>query len=281
MSTNNDQPSDSRTTKAYRNQEFLNSALARSIRVQCELLETEQRLQKFGIHNTIVMFGSSRIQDPETASRNLESIEKEIAHSAKSTPEQSKRLHTAKQQIKNAEYYDAALNLAQSLTEWSHTIEDPKKHFYICSGGGPGIMEAANRGASFAGGKSIALGISLPFEQDLNPHITQELGFEFHYFFIRKFWFLYLAKALIVFPGGFGTLDELFEMLTLLQTRKTNKYIPIVLFGSEFWNDIINFENLIKWEVIAEEDLLLFKILDSVEEAKDYIIHEIKNHYLK
>jgi uncharacterized protein (TIGR00730 family) len=251
MSANNNQPPDSSTIKAYNNQEFLNSALARSIRVQCELLETEQRLQKFGINNTIVMFGSSRIQDPELANRNLDSIEKEIANSDKPTLEQSKHLRAAKQQIKNAGYYDAALSLAQSLTAWSLTIEDPKNHFYICSGGGPGIMEAANRGASFAGGKSIALGISLPFEQDLNPHITQELGFEFHYFFIRKFWFLYLAKALIIFPGGFGTLDELFEMLTLLQTRKTNKYIPIVLFGSEFWNDIINFENLLKWEVIS------------------------------
>ncbi len=266
--------------KAYNNHEFINSAIARSIRVQCELLETEQRLQKYGVHNTIVMFGSSRIQDPEQVNRDLENIKKEIAKTDIPTKEQNNRLHRAEQQNENAKYYDAALNLSQTLTEWSHTIEDPNNRFYICSGGGPGIMEAANRGATFAAGKSIALGISLPFEQDLNPFITKELGFEFHYFFIRKFWFLYLAKALIVFPGGFGTLDELFEMLTLLQTRKTNKFIPIVLFGSEFWHDIINFENLIKWGVISEEDLLLFKIIDSVEEAKDCIVHEIKNHYL-
>ena len=280
MSTKNQQQSGDSLVKAYNNHEFLNSALARSIRVQCELLETEQRLQKYDIHNTIVMFGSSRMQDPEQANRELENIKREIANTDKPTQEQSKRLQTAEQQIKNAKYYDAALNLSQTLTEWSHTIEDPNNRFYICSGGGPGIMEAANRGASFAAGKSIALGISLPFEQNLNPYITKELGFEFHYFFIRKFWFLYLAKALIAFPGGFGTLDELFEILTLLQTRKTNKYIPIVLYGSEFWRDIVNFENLIKWEVISEEDVLLFKIIDSVEEAKDYIIHEIKNHYL-
>ncbi|MBU3915850.1 TIGR00730 family Rossman fold protein, partial [bacterium] len=174
----------------------------------------------------------------------------------------------------------ASVELSRKLTEWSMGIAEKKKWFYICSGGGPGMMEASNLGASKAGGKSIGLNISLPFEQAPNPYQTPDISFVFHYFFIRKFWFAYLAKGLVVFPGGFGTMDELFELLTLIQTKKIEKKIPIVLFGKEFWNDFLNFEALIKWGVISENDLKLFKIIDDVDEAFEYMKDTLTKEYL-
>ncbi len=166
------------------------------------------------------------------------------------------------------------------MTDWSKSLKDPDHRFYICSGGGPGMMEAANKGASLAGGRSIGLGISLPFEQTNNPYISHSLNFEFHYFFIRKYWFLYLAKALIVFPGGFGTMDELFEMLTLIQTQKTRKRIPIVLYGSEFWKRLIDWDLFVEWGMISPTDLELFRIFDTIEDAREYVIDTVTREFI-
>lgn len=241
--------------KAYKNLDFLQSPEARSIRVQCELTEPLHRLRRNGVHNTIVFFGSARTK-PEA--------EAETAADKLSGP-----------------YYDAARELAKVMTEWSMQIVEPKQRYYVCSGGGPGIMEASNRGAMDVGGKNVGLGISLPFEQSNNPYITDELDFEFHYFFVRKYWFTYLAKALVAFPGGFGTMDELFENLTLIQTQKINKKIPIVLFGADFWSDIVNFDNFVKWGVISARDLELFKVIDTVPDAHRYLVTEINKLHVQ
>jgi uncharacterized protein (TIGR00730 family) len=174
-----------------------------------------------------------------------------------------------------------AAELAEELTKWSMNLpEQDMRRFIICSGGGPGIMEAANRGAHNAGGKSIGLGISLPFEQGVNEYTPDKLKFEFHYFFVRKYWFVLMAKALVAFPGGFGTMDELFETLTLVQTGKVTDAPPIILFGSEFWNRVVNFDALVEWGTISPEDLQLFTIVDTVEQARDAIIEQLSARFL-
>src|SRR5215469_3484017 len=218
---------------AYLNETFLESSDARGLRILSEYLEPLSHFRDEKIQDTIVFFGSARITEEGPLTK----------------------------------YYDDARTLARLITEWSKHIESPFRRFVICSGGGPGIMEAANRGAQDAGGKTIGLNIGLPFEQQPNPFITPELSFEFHYFFMRKFWFAYLAKALVIFPGGFGTLDELFELLTLVQTRKLAKKITIVLYGSEYWKEIINFEALLKYGMISPEDLELFHYADDPQSA--------------
>lgn len=265
--------------KAYKNLDFLNSHDARSIRVLCELIEPEQRFGAQNIQNTIVFFGSARSIDGERARQKAAAL---TAEAAKETDPATKHKleESAAYVVKLAKYYDDAVELAARITRWSMDIEKEENRFYICSGGGPGMMEAANRGAHSADGKSIGFGISLPFEQHINPYCTEELSFEFHYFFTRKYWFLYLAKALVAFPGGFGTMDELFEMLTLLQTRKLEKKVPIVLYGREFWNDILTFDAFRKWGVISETDLSLFRITDSVDEAYKYLVNELTNNIL-
>lgn len=265
--------------KAYKNLDFLNSHDARSIRVLCELIEPEQRLNAERVQHTIVFFGSARSVDTEQAKvKSAELLAQ--AEKATNAAEKAKLEESASYVVKLASYYDAGVELAEKITRWSMSIEKPEDRFYICSGGGPGMMEAANEGAYKAGGKSIGFGISLPFEQGLNQYCTPELSFEYHYFFTRKYWFLYLAKALVAFPGGFGTMDELFEMLTLLQTKKITKKVPILLFGSEFWNDILKFDAFRKWGVISETDLDLFKITDDVDEAAEYLISELSNNTL-
>ena len=265
--------------KAYKNLNFLNSNDARSIRVLCELIEPEQRLRNQRVENTVVFFGSARsISGPDAKERAR--LLREQAEGETDEKKRARLERSAHYSEKLATYYDSAALLAERITEWSNQIERPEDRFYICSGGGPGMMEAANKGALLAKGKSIGLGISLPFEQSINEYCTPDLSFEFHYFFMRKYWFLYLAKALVVFPGGFGTMDELFEILTLLQTRKARKHLPIVLFGSEFWEDILQFENFLKWDVIAEEDLSLFRVIDDVDEAADYLISDLSANYL-
>src|SRR5438309_2114448 len=210
---------------AYKNNEFLDSPAARSLRILSEYLEPLDHFRRERIRDTIVFFGSARIAEDGPLGK----------------------------------YYRDARELARRLTEWSDGFVNIARRFVVCSGGGPGIMEAANRGASDANGKTIGLNIGLPFEQLPNPYITPELSFEFHYFFMRKFWFAYLAKALVVFPGGFGTLDELMEILTLAQTQKLESKILIVLYGSEFWNEILNFDALVKHDVISAVDLNLFR----------------------
>jgi len=268
--------------KAYKNLDFLNSPEARQIRILCELEETERRFREENIEDTIVMFGSARTLPSSEANKRLEAVEAELSGKQDLSAEDSERLRLARANAKAAPYYDHAMNLSTELTKWSKSLKDKRRRFLVCSGGGPGIMEAANKGARQAGGASIGLGISLPFEQSLNPYITRDLQFEFHYFFIRKYWFIYLAKALVVFPGGFGTMDELFETLTLIQTRKVEKKMPIVLFGSAFWQNLINFDTFIEWGVISPKDVGLFRIIDSVEEARDYIVSTLeKEHFLK
>jgi uncharacterized protein (TIGR00730 family) len=255
--------------------EFLRSDKARFIRILCELFEPEERFKVAGVENTIVLFGSARTKPSKEAAAQLKSVNELIAQSATPTETLQKRLKEAKMDLKASKYYDAAQELSQKLTEWSLQLPE-KDRLLICSGGGPGIMEAANRGAHEANGKSVGLGISLPFEQRVNDYISKELQFEFKYFFIRKYWFVMLAKSLVAFPGGFGTLDELFETLTLMQTKKVNGKAPIVLFGKEFWNELINLETLVEWGMISEDDLNYIHITDSVEDAFNFVVREVQ-----
>ena len=267
--------------KAYKNLDFLNSDPARNIRILCEMTEPGLRFAKQNVEDTIVLFGSARTKPIAIAERELAVIKSAIKDPENLTVEEKRSLQQAECAIKSAPYYDAAVQLSESLTRWSMSLsKDHQRRFLICSGGGPGIMEAANLGAHNAGGKSVGLGISLPFEQGVNEYIPKELQFEFHYFFVRKYWFVLLAKALVAFPGGFGTMDELFETLTLVQTKKIEKVPPIVLFGSDFWNDVCDFDALVKWGTISPEDVDLFKIVDTVEEAHDYIVDCLTERFL-
>jgi uncharacterized protein (TIGR00730 family) len=277
MSTNTP---DSWPPKAYKNLEFLNSPEARQIRILCELEETERRFRQENIEDTIVMFGSARTIPMKEAKSRSAAIERKLSKKKNLSTAEEEELRLARANLKNAPYYESAMKLSYELTKWSKSLSDHRRRFLVCSGGGPGIMEAANRGAKKAGGASVGLGISLPFEQSLNPYITRNLQFEFHYFFIRKYWFIYLAKALIVFPGGFGTMDELFETLTLIQTKKVEKKVPIILFGSEFWKSLINFDTFVEWGVISPRDLNLFSIVDTVEEARGLIVKALEEEHL-
>lgn len=281
MSQSNTNPDQQWPIKAYKNLSFLNSFSARNIRVLCEMTEPGLRFAEEHIDDTIVLFGSARIVPEEIAQKRLQEVQANIKDLHKPNPEEARALKIAQNAVKSASYYTRAVELAEELTKWSLSL-DPReqRRFIICSGGGPGIMEAANRGARNAGGKSIGLGISLPFEQEINPYITDELQFEFHYFFVRKYWFILMAKALVTFPGGFGTLDELFETITLVQTHKVKHFPPVVLFGKAFWENLINFDLLVEWGTISPEDLNLFKIVDSVEEAKNYIIEQLTLQFL-
>jgi uncharacterized protein (TIGR00730 family) len=262
-----------RAEKAYKNLDFLNSKDARVIRILAEYYYPEQHFRKFHFLGTMAIFGSARIRSQEEFIAEEARLNQELKHSSDKTSIEKKidRLH---KQRHFTRYYDDCVELSRKLTEWSLSLPTAKQ-LLICSGGGPGIMEAANRGAYDAGGDSIGLNISLPFEQFPNPYITPELNFEFHYFFIRKFWFMNLAKTLIVFPGGFGTMDELFELLTLVQTQKITKEMPILLYGKEFWSKLFNFEYLAETGMIGDEDLKLFHISDDTEEAFQYIRNEL------
>ena len=257
--------------KAYKNLQFLSSREARTLRILAEYLEPQTRFRHYNVNDTVVFFGSARAPAPDQA-------QSEMRRAEQLGDEQA--IARARKQLTLSRYYDDARVLARTLTEWSKSLQQPMRRFIVCSGGGPGIMEAANRGASEAAGISIGLGISLPMEATANPYITRELGFEFHYFFMRKFWFVYLAKALVVFPGGFGTLDELFELLTLLQTGKTGKRMPIVLYGEEYWKELINFEAMVRWGTISAEDLELFHISSDPREALEHLQAELTRLYL-
>jgi len=229
--------------KAYHNTEFINSKDARALRILAEYLEPKARFEEHGLEDTIVFFGSART-------------------------------------LPDSRYYEAARQLAFRLTQWSKGLASTERRFVVATGGGPGIMEAANRGASEARGLTAGIGISIPIEQTDNAYITRGLSFHFHYFFMRKFWFAYLAKAMIAFPGGFGTLDELFESLTLIQTKKMKKPMPIILFGTGYWNEVINFDALVRHGTISAEDLNLFHRTDSVDEAYDWVVRELTEHAL-
>lgn len=263
-----------RAEKAYNNLDFLNSKDARVIRILAEYFYPEQHFKKLHFFGTIAIFGSARIRSQEEFHAEEARLNQELKHATEKNVGESgiieKKIERLHKQRHFTRYYDDCVELARKLTEWSLTLPATKQ-ILICSGGGPGIMEAANRGAYDAGGDSIGLNISLPFEQFPNPYITPELNFEFHYFFIRKFWFMNLAKSLIVFPGGFGTMDELFELLTLVQTQKITKEMPIVLYGKEFWSKVFNFEYLAETGMISDEDMSLFHIVDDTEEAFEHI----------
>ncbi len=268
-------------SKAYKNAEFLNSPAARPIRILTEMLEPADRLRRHHIHNTVVFFGSARIQSPEAAQKNLKRYEALLQKQKKTSSKLIHQYELARRAAEMSSYYQAATELSEALTLWFKKPENQAHRFLVASGGGPGIMEAASLGALKAKGESIGLNISLPHEQAPNPHQTKEISFEFHYFFIRKFWFLYLAKGLVFFPGGFGTLDELFELLTLIQTKKTKKFMPVVLFGSKYWKELINFDLLIRNGMIDEKDVQLFHMYDSVKDAFHYLKEELTKHYLK
>ncbi len=266
--------------KSYENISFLKSPPARLIRVLCELIEPEVRFRQQHIRDTIVFFGSARTMPREVAERKLKNIKARLAQKTRPSSVFKILYKRAQHELMMSRYYEEASQLAEKLTTWSQEMHDPSNRFIVCSGGGPGIMEAANKGAQKAGGPSIGLNISLPAEQIPNPYQTHEISFEFHYFFIRKFWFFYLAKALVVFPGGFGTLDELFELLTLVQTRKSRKYMPIILYGKGYWNEVLNFQAMLKWGTIYREDLKLFRFFDDVDSAFKYLTFELTKLYL-
>jgi uncharacterized protein (TIGR00730 family) len=263
----------------YLNADFLKSPEARIIRIISEYLEPAARLRRYRIRDTIVFFGSARSTTPEMAREKLEAFEREIEEAGGVTPELEARLSAARYAVKLARYYNDAVELARRVTEWSKGLTG-QHHFIICSGGSGGMMEAANRGSSMARGKTIGLNIQLPLEQDVNPYVSRELTFNFHYFFMRKFWFVYPAKALVVFPGGFGTMDEMFEVLTLIQTKMPRKKMPVVLFGKEFWDEIINFEALARWGVISPQDLNIFYKTDSVDDAYQYLTGRLEELYV-
>ncbi|MBM3347347.1 MAG: TIGR00730 family Rossman fold protein [Betaproteobacteria bacterium] len=258
-----------RAEKAYHNRSFLNSTDARPLRILAEYIEPKARFDRHEIEDTIVFMGSARVCSREQAEAAV------LAAKGDRTA-----LRAARQQLAMSHYYEEARELARRLTEWSKSLESAGRRFVVCTGGGPGIMEAANRGASEARGLNVGLNISLPTEQAGNPYITRELSLNFHYFFMRKFWFAYLAKALLLFPGGFGTLDEMFEVLTLRQTHKMKKPLPIVLFGTGFWDEVIDFEALVRYGTIRPEDLQVFHRTDSVDDAYDYVTRRLAEHAL-
>jgi uncharacterized protein (TIGR00730 family) len=262
---------------AYENHAFLDSPDGRILRILAEYQEPLSRFRREQIQDTIVFFGSARFEGADAAKKNLAALKT----TARASPaEQEKELKRALAAVEMARYYEDARRLAHLLTEWSIQIPARRRRFVVTTGGGPGIMEAANLGAYEAGGKSIGLNINLPFEQNPNSYITPALNFEFHYFFMRKFWFAYLAKALVIFPGGFGTIDELFEILTLAQTDKLAKKILVVIYGSEYWHRIMNFQAFVDAGTVSPEDLNLFKFVDTPEDAFTFLRDGLTEYHL-
>jgi uncharacterized protein (TIGR00730 family) len=300
-------PKPFRSPLAYENPHFIHSPDGRTLRIFAEYWEPLARFRKERIQDTVVFFGSARFASMDAANQQMALLEK--SGGAKLAPPEEqpagsgivsatddeleaitgvdergelslkvKRAHAA---IEMARYYEDARKLAHMLTKWSMSIQSKRKRFVVTSGGGPGIMEAANLGAWEAGGKTIGLNIRLPFEQMPNPYITPELNFEFHYFFMRKYWFAYLAKALVVFPGGFGTMDEMFELLTLAQTGKLAKKMLVIIYGREYWNRIVNLKALADWGAISPKDLDLFQFVDTPEEGFEALKAGLTQHHLE
>src|SRR5262249_5922054 len=263
----------------YLNAKFLKSPAARTIRIIAEYLEPAERLRRARIRDTIVFFGSARALSPEEADLQLDRVNQEISRAGSLTEELTETQTRAEMAVRLARYYQDAVELSRRLTKWSKSLTG-NRDFIICSGGSGGMMEAANRGASMAGGKTIGLNIQLPNEQAVNSYVPRELAFNFHYFFMRKFWFVYLAKALVIFPGCFGTMDEFFEVLTLIQTKKPRKTMPVVLFGNEYWDDVIDFQAFVRWGTVSAEELQVFYKTDSVDDAYDYIVGKLQGLYM-
>ncbi len=266
--------------KAYKNLDFLNSPQARTIRMVCEYEEPRVRFREHRVRDTIVFFGSARSRPLDVAQHDLAHAERELARAASDDERAAlqSKVDVANKGLRLARYYEDCRELSRRLTEWDMNRAAARR-YYVCTGGGPGMMEAANRGAAEVdGGKSIGLGISLPFEEGVNKYVSPELAFEFHYFFTRKYWFTYLAKAMAVFPGGFGTMDELFETLTLRQTGKIKKPMPTILFGTEYWNSVLNIQAMVEWGTISEKDLQLYLVTDSVDEAFKFLVSALEQN---
>lgn len=263
------EPTPIRLQKAYDNRSFLHSPDARTVRMLTEYLEPQARLRRQRVRGTIVFFGSARALPSEDVQPPL----KEAAERVQGVGDQQslEALEKARGAVRHSRYYEEAVELAQKLTEYYQNQPNPRDRLVVCSGGGPGIMEAANRGARQANGPTVGFCISLPREQVANRWLMPETSFEFHYFFMRKYWFVYLGRALVIFPGGFGTMDELFEVLTLVQTEKVRKTLPIVLYGSAYWREVVNFEAMVRWGTISRKDLRLFQRCDSPQEAFEFL----------
>lgn len=269
-----------RLEKAYKNLDFLTSPDARVIRIISEFLEPLRRFRYYNIKDTIVFFGSAKTKPKKRAMKTIKEIKKKIVGKKTKDKELLKELEIAKIDLKISQYYEDAVELSRLLTQWSTKLNQDHR-FVVCSGGGPGIMEAANKGAKLAGGKSIGLNISVPFEQWPNKYITPELNFEFHYFFMRKFWFIYLGKALVIFPGGYGTMDELMEVLTLLQTGKIKKKMTVLIYGKEYWDEVINFNAMLKYRTISKDDLKLLHFVNTPQEAFNFLKKDLTKNYLR
>ena len=272
-----DKPTGPIAPLAYENAPFLHSPSGRLLRIVSEYIEPQARFRQLRVQDTVVFFGSARFLSRAQAQQELEAVQKAGGKS----PSNKAALQHARDSLATSAYYEDARRLARLLTEWSRSLPPKHRRFVVTSGGGPGIMEAANRGAREAGGVTIGLNIQLPFEQAPNAYITPELNFEFHYFFMRKYWFAYLAKALVIFPGGFGTLDELFEILTLAQTQKLGKRILVVIYGRAFWQRILNFDELLASGVISPEDMDLFRIVDSPDEGFQVLRSWLTTYHLE
>src|SRR6266581_1768268 len=263
---------------AYMDRTFLESDEARPIRILAEYLEPLRRLKEQNIQDTVVFFGSARVHSRIDATRALARLRKRNTRRGRAYTEALRRSRKA---VEWSRYYEDARELAARLAKWSLSLESPRHRFAVCSGGGPGIMEAANRGAHEAGGKSVGLSIELPNEQFANPYISPELSFNFKYFFMRKLWFAQIAKALIVFPGGFGTMDELWEMLTLLQTGKLAKHNLILIYGRKYWDYVLNWRAMVRWGTINEEEYKLLQFADTVDEAFDRIRAGLEKYHMR
>jgi uncharacterized protein (TIGR00730 family) len=263
---------------AYQDLDFLESEEARPLRILAEYLEPLRRFRAQNIQDTVVFFGSARIHSREHAEQALERLQRRFG--SRGASEREQHLMRGQKAVEWSRYYEEARQLAHMFTRWTMTLDSMHHRFVVASGGGPGIMEAANRGAHEAGGKTIGLNIKLPFEQGANRYITEGLQFEFHYFFMRKFWFAYLAKALVIFPGGFGTLDEMFEILTLMQTEKLAKQIQIILYGTDYWDPILNLEPMADWGAIGISDMHLLQRANTPEEGFELLKAHLTEHHL-
>jgi uncharacterized protein (TIGR00730 family) len=263
---------------AYQDTDFLDSEEARPLRILAEYLEPLSRFKAQNIQDTVVFFGSARIHSREHAEQALERLERRFG--TRMPAEREEHLLRGRKAVEWSRYYEEARELAQIFTRWTMSLDSVHHRFVVTSGGGPGIMEAANRGAHEAGGKTVGLNIKLPFEQGANRYISEGLQFEFHYFFMRKFWFAYLSKALVIFPGGFGTLDEMFEILTLMQTQKLAKQIQIILYGSDYWDPILKLEPMADWGAISSTDVHLLQRADTPTHACELLKAHLTEHHL-
>jgi len=267
----------------HEDRRFLTSTPARPIRILAEYIHPLAQLKKEGIGDTVVMFGSARIESHESAAARYSRLRKKKTRgmSKPSLKNHQAALREAKSALHMSRYYEEARQLSHRLTTWALSLGPRPRRFVVCSGGGPGIMEAANRGAFEAGGKSIGLSIELPHEQFANPYISPELSFNFHYFFMRKLWFAQIAKALIVFPGGFGTMDELWEMMTLSQTGKMPKHTLILIYGRKYWNDVLNLKGMVRWGTIQQSEYDLLQFADTVDEAFEAIRTGLEKYHMQ